>query len=532
MSSISAGTSAGTALVSTGDTTGQLVLKTNTNTAALTLAASGDASFIGDLSIAGSITSDASFLNNVSVAGSITSDSIAVNNISISGTMTGSFINYDSSFTLSSSPGTDTGFDLQAVVLTSTTEIIFIGGNASIHAVVWDNTTKTFGTPVLIRTATNLNYAAVGVSSTTVLFCSLPSVSTALQVVTLSISGTTITVNTVVPVTLAANAYMSTVPQLGRLVQVGTSYIICYKETVTLANTNYRAITVSGTVPTVGAQVTDVSGTSTTLNIAYNSSTLLSASISSATLFVQAISVSGTTLTIGSAATRTINTSTGFGLGQLSSGRVFIAYTNSGYFGALASIAGTVVTLTAGITTGLTSGSAQLQTVGNQVFLSTANATGGVTVFTDTAGVLSVGSAATDATYQMFGFDGTNLYCTLYSTNAGPVYAFNIVSGSPNLNNFWRGAATSIAYGNYNVNYANINTGLSTVSGKYSGGGGTQFATTFNTTDGVVMTFSPSVGSAGIFGNINSALNTNSAFSFSSAKGLPTKVIARRTELI
>ncbi len=522
MSSISAGTATGTALVQTGDTTGQLVLKTNTNTAALTLDTSGNANFSGDLSVAGAVTGDITF-----------SDNISVGNISISGTMTGSFINYDSSFTLSSSPGTDTGFDLQAVVLTSTTEIIFIGGNASIHAVVWDNTTKTFGTPVLIRTATNLNYAAVGVSSTTVLFCSLPSVSTALQVVTLSISGTTITVNTVVPVTLAANASMASVPLLGRLVQVGTSYVLSYKESVATANNNYRAITVSGTVPTVGAQVTDVSGTATVLNIAYNSSTLLSASISSATLFVQAISVSGTTLTIGSAATRTINTSTGFGLGQLSSGRVFIAYTNTGYFGALASIAGTVVTLTAGITTGLTAaGIAQLQTVGNQVFLSTANATGGVTVFTDTNGVLSVGSAATDATYQMFGFDGTNLYCTLYSTNAGPVYAFNIVSGSPNLNNFWRGESFALNYGYYNSFYANIKTGLSTVSGKYSAGGGNQFATTFNTTDGVVMTFSPTLNSNGITGTINSALNTNSAFSFSGAKGLPTKVIARRTELI
>lgn len=41
MSSISAGTATGTALVSTGDTTGELIFKTNTNTTALTLSVAG-----------------------------------------------------------------------------------------------------------------------------------------------------------------------------------------------------------------------------------------------------------------------------------------------------------------------------------------------------------------------------------------------------------------------------------------------------------------------------------------------------------
>lgn len=47
MSTISAGTSAGTALVSTGDTTGTLVFKVNTNTTALTLDTNGNATFAG-----------------------------------------------------------------------------------------------------------------------------------------------------------------------------------------------------------------------------------------------------------------------------------------------------------------------------------------------------------------------------------------------------------------------------------------------------------------------------------------------------
>lgn len=49
MSTISAGTTSGTALVNSGDTTGELVFKTNTNTTALTLDVSGNATFAGNL---------------------------------------------------------------------------------------------------------------------------------------------------------------------------------------------------------------------------------------------------------------------------------------------------------------------------------------------------------------------------------------------------------------------------------------------------------------------------------------------------
>lgn len=49
MSTISAGTTSGTALVNSGDTTGALVFRTNTNTTALTLDVSGNATFAGNL---------------------------------------------------------------------------------------------------------------------------------------------------------------------------------------------------------------------------------------------------------------------------------------------------------------------------------------------------------------------------------------------------------------------------------------------------------------------------------------------------
>lgn len=50
MSSISAGTTTGTALVNSGDTTGALVFKTNGSTTALTLDTSQNATFVGSIS--------------------------------------------------------------------------------------------------------------------------------------------------------------------------------------------------------------------------------------------------------------------------------------------------------------------------------------------------------------------------------------------------------------------------------------------------------------------------------------------------
>lgn len=56
MSSISAGTTSGTALVNSGDTTGNLVLKTNGSTTALTLDTSQNATFAGNVTVTGSVS--------------------------------------------------------------------------------------------------------------------------------------------------------------------------------------------------------------------------------------------------------------------------------------------------------------------------------------------------------------------------------------------------------------------------------------------------------------------------------------------
>jgi hypothetical protein len=55
MSTIAAGVTSGTALVNTGDTTGNLVFQTNGTTTALTLSTSQNASFVGTVTAVGSV---------------------------------------------------------------------------------------------------------------------------------------------------------------------------------------------------------------------------------------------------------------------------------------------------------------------------------------------------------------------------------------------------------------------------------------------------------------------------------------------
>ena len=69
MSTITAGTTSGQAIVVNGDTTGDLVFKTNNTITALTLGADQSAAFAGNVTVTGSVTSTAGLSSPVIVAG-------------------------------------------------------------------------------------------------------------------------------------------------------------------------------------------------------------------------------------------------------------------------------------------------------------------------------------------------------------------------------------------------------------------------------------------------------------------------------
>ena len=236
---------------------------------------------------------------------------------------------------------------LQAVSLDGTSELMFFGGDSSLHAAVYNTSTDTFGTPVLVRTATldtPSSIAVTAISSTSVLVCSLAA-NTALQTVVLTISGSTITVGTALATTLAAISRLVTANT--RLVTVGSSYVLNYY-TFSDDLPKFRAITVSGSTPSIGSELAYAGGTLSNMHHSYahSASILLHFSMTNAsTIFVLPITVSGTTLTAGTQATTAITSSTFMITGVLDNNRYALHFVNTTGKGAVVSVAGSVASI-------------------------------------------------------------------------------------------------------------------------------------------------------------------------------------------
>lgn len=327
---------------------------------------------------------------------------------------------------------------LTTVLLDSSRELLLFYRDASLQAVVWNNSTKAFGTVVLVRSgnfSTINRIAAVGLSSSDVLVSSIPSATPlALETVVLSVSGSTITVNTAVSTTLAA-ASVFIIPDT-RFITCGSSYVLNYNDTSTNQQ-RFRAITVSGTTPTVGSELAYAGGSDTNMHHAYalSSSQMLALSSSSGTTYAYPISVSGTTLTGGTAATVS-NSTAAIVTGLLSTGNVAIAYATSSTVCTcgVISVAANIASFSNAATT-LTYSSTfnpQMQVFSNQAFILSSNqASSQISVITDTAGVATVGTPLSLGNSRMFGFLSTGkVFVTSDTTINGTYQQYGISSGA------------------------------------------------------------------------------------------------------
>jgi hypothetical protein len=287
------------------------------------------------------------------------------------------------------------GVFMQAVSLDGTSELMILSSDSSAHAVVYNTSTSTFGTPALVRTAnlSSTQYVAIAkISSTAVLVCTNISGGTEVETVVLTVSGSTITVGT--PVNTSLSASSDFIQPNTRLVAVGSSFVLNYFN-ASGTTPKFRAITVSGTTPTVGSELA-LTGAGTNNGMhhsyAYNSSTLLSFSMTNtSTVYAYPISVSGTTLTAGTAATAVTNQSS-FATAALSTGRFLLVRSqSSGVYTALVSVAGTTATITdAAQLLTLTTWAPQTQVFGNKAFITSGNGTDEIAIATDTAGAITV----------------------------------------------------------------------------------------------------------------------------------------------
>jgi hypothetical protein len=348
---------------------------------------------------------------------------------------------------------------LQAVSLDGVSELLIIQGTSSAHAVIYNTSTATFGTPVLVRTADLSATQTIGlakISSTAVLVCSLVSSTTALETVVLTVSGSTITVGTALATTLAANS--SLIEANTRLVTVGSSYVLNYS-TNSDQLPKFRAITVSGSTPSIGAELAYAGGSTNSQHHSYahSASILLHFSISSTVVYALPITVSGTTLTAGTQATATTNYQV-FVTGVLSNNRYALFYLNTTGRGAVVSVAGSVASIsTAATTTSSSSFVPAMQVFNNQAFVKTGTDNNeNINVITDTGGVATVGTAIQSNVTGFVGFLSTGkVFASSSTASSTSYYQFGISSGSPVLEKSFitdlynsSGSVGSAPYGN------------------------------------------------------------------------------------
>lgn len=461
MSSISAGTSSGTALVSTGDTTGALVFKTGASaTTAMTIGADQSVTFVGAVSgIPGS--------GGTTASGSVVLTSASTGAQSITTTNYGQSVTLPNATTLSdgaclytinnlgayplkiiNNAGSTLGFVApnspitvgladnstaagtwslvgaepyavvaqtvttalydktiavnRSVIIDSTRSLLLLQGltDSYIYAIVYDSSTQTFGAVTLIRSAVVGSCSAILSATNQVLICSLAN--TAMVAVTLTISGTAITVNTAATATLSAGdngTYSST-----NLIAVGTSWVFSYA--VTGAN-QIRALTVSGTTVTIGA-ATALSGT--TLNNVYlaavSSSVLLTTSTTSATtFFATPYTISGSTITAGTGATYASAAASGYRIQPISNGvRWAVVICDSAAtsaIGLIISVAGTTASISsvtlATITNSTGLNNAAIGVSGSKLIFVPSQVASTINILTDTAGTASAGTAIPNA---------------------------------------------------------------------------------------------------------------------------------------
>lgn len=347
----------------------------------------------------------------------------------------------------------------------SSQEVLIGFGNSSststnVYGVVYNRATNTFGSVTLIRTgtfSTNL-VAAVLSGANQVMVVSTPSGEATFEAVTLSISGTTITVNTAAIATLSSNISGNGFANGCGLIAVGSSFVTSYR--VDTPACQIRALTVSGTTVTIGS-ASVLSGTAGGL-VAASSSVVIAVSTATTSIYTTPYTVSGSTLTVGTGTTTTSSTMTLDKLAALGT-RWYVGYNDGGSTvkAGVVTLSGTTTTIST--VTLLSSGTITDAIVvgSNKVLVLSDTTSSNANILTDTAGTASAGTAITlsSLTTRVCAYvNGTTAYVidapvnnsqyaalTIDCSGASPVLSGRqSISGSHSAYNFASGVSNSV----------------------------------------------------------------------------------------
>jgi hypothetical protein len=189
---------------------------------------------------------------------------------------------------------------LLRVAIDANRSAFLYGTTSGLYCVAYDSSSQVWGAPSLVRSAVDSCSAALSGANQLLVFSSS---GTSLEAVTITLSGTGLTVNAG---TKATDTAAATVAGISPMLAIGSSWAQGYNSTSGL-NSYVRLITVSGTTPVLGA-VRTMQSSSATVPLLFASGTVLRAlhlATSSGfinNLYCEPFTVSGTTLTPGAVA--------------------------------------------------------------------------------------------------------------------------------------------------------------------------------------------------------------------------------------
>lgn len=321
-------------------------------------------------------------------------------------------------------------------------------GNSNVYAVVFDQSTATWGSIATVRTGVSSSRLATLSALNQVLVISVDSATgLALEAVTLSIDSTTgITVNSGTKGTTTLGGICN---GFGQIKAVGSSFVFSYGRATNTSE--IRAITVSGTTPTIGSaqQATSVAAATSATLYAMDSSVVLAIDATGSTLYAKPWTVSGSSLAAGTEASTGCTSST-YRTQALGSGNIVAFHLNTLFKGAVISVSGTVANISvATISSSVTPGNAlnyfDTIAVNNTklcVLYHGGSTTFGVNHLTDTAGTAGVGTEITSTTETSIsagttvsvGLSGsTATFCMRASTNGAYLANIDTSGSSPVL---------------------------------------------------------------------------------------------------
>lgn len=289
---------------------------------------------------------------------------------------------------------TNTGNTCFAVTLDADRTMIFFGGT-SLWAVIYNQTTQTWGTAVLVRASVAASFSAGILCATDkVLVCTCGNAAVTMEAVVVSAAGTVATVNTAnkASVSLSANGYS---PSNSQLVAVGSSFVFGYSMSGSVVA--IRALTVATNTPTIGAESVLTASYVYEPLLFVSGSVVRALSYTTVTAYIQPYTVSGTTLTLGTGTSFTIATQPR--CFQNGNGNIVAVYQNGAAYTTVLKLTGTVEAAS-NLNLGFTLGSNvwdYCEVSASKTFIIgwTGGGTWTAAIVTDTAGAASVGSLLT-----------------------------------------------------------------------------------------------------------------------------------------